>query len=48
MDERTDRYMHRYGTSIHRCILNKDLIRKHYRDFVKFINDIPFDKLNAE
>ena len=26
----------------------KDLIRKHYRDFVKFINDILFDKLNAE
>ena len=26
----------------------KDLIRKHYRDFVKFINHIPFDKLNAE
>ena len=26
----------------------KDLIRKHYRDFVKFINDIPFDTLNAE
>ena len=27
---------------------NKDLIRKHYRDFVKFINDITFNKLNAE
>jgi len=26
----------------------KHLIRKHYRDFVKFINDIPCDKLNAE
>ena len=26
----------------------KALIRKHYRDFVKFINEIPFDKLNAE
>ena len=26
----------------------KDLIREHYRDFVKFINEIPFDKLNAE
>jgi hypothetical protein len=26
----------------------EDLIRKHYRDFVKFINDILFDKLNAE
>jgi hypothetical protein len=26
----------------------KDLIRKHYKDFVKFINDIPFDKLNSE
>jgi hypothetical protein len=25
-----------------------DLIRKHYSDFTKFINDIPFDKLNAE
>ena len=26
----------------------KDLIREHYREFVKFINEIPFDKLNAE
>jgi len=26
----------------------KDLIRRHYRDFAKFVNDIPFDKLNAE
>jgi hypothetical protein len=26
----------------------KDLIRRHYRDFAKFINDIPLDKLNAE
>jgi len=26
----------------------KDLVREHYRDFVKFINEIPFDKLNAE
>jgi len=26
----------------------KDLIREHYTDFVKFINEIPFDKLNAE
>jgi hypothetical protein len=26
----------------------KDLIRKHNKDFVKFINDIPFDKLNSE
>jgi hypothetical protein len=26
----------------------KDLIRRHYRDFAKFINDIPFEKLNAE
>jgi len=26
----------------------KDLIRRHYRDFAQFINDIPFDKLNAE
>jgi len=26
----------------------KDLIRRHYREFSKFINDIPFDKLNAE
>jgi len=26
----------------------KDLIRRHYRDFAKFINYIPFDKLNAE
>jgi len=25
-----------------------DLIRRHYRDFAKFINDIPFEKLNAE
>ena len=25
-----------------------DLIRRHYRDFAKFINDIPFDKLKAE
>jgi hypothetical protein len=24
------------------------LLRKHYRDFVKFINDIPFDKLTSE
>jgi hypothetical protein len=24
------------------------LIRKHYKDFVNFINDIPFDKLNSE
>jgi hypothetical protein len=23
-------------------------LRKHYRDFVKFINDIPFDKLTSE
>jgi hypothetical protein len=23
------------------------LLRKHYRDFVKFINDIPFDKLTS-
>jgi hypothetical protein len=22
----------------------KDLIRRHYRDFAKFINDIPFEK----
>jgi len=28
--------------------IKKDLIRGHYRDFVKFINEIPFDKLNAE
>jgi len=26
----------------------KDLITEYYRDFVKFINEIPFDKLNAE
>ena len=26
----------------------KDLIRKHYTDFAKFINKIPFAKLNAE
>jgi len=26
----------------------KDLIREHYRDFVKFINEIHFDKRNAE
>jgi len=26
----------------------KDLIRRHYTDSAKFINDIPFDKLNAE
>jgi L-cysteine desulfidase len=24
----------------------KDLIRKHYKEFVKFVNDIPFDILN--
>jgi hypothetical protein len=27
-------------------INKKDLIRKHYREFVKFVNDIPFDNLN--
>jgi hypothetical protein len=27
-------------------INKKDLIRKHYKEFVKFINDIPFDNLN--
>jgi len=26
----------------------KERIRRHYRDFEQFINDIPFDKLNAE
>ena len=26
----------------------KDLIRRHYKDFAQFINDIPFDKLSAE
>jgi hypothetical protein len=26
----------------------KDLIRKHYKDSVKFINDNPFHKLNSE
>ena len=26
----------------------KDLIREDYREFVKFIKEIPFDKLNAE
>ena len=26
----------------------KDLIREHYREFVKLVNEIPFDKLNAE
>jgi len=26
----------------------KDLIREHYREFVKFINEIPFDKIDAE
>jgi hypothetical protein len=27
--------------------INKtDLIRKHYKEFVKFVNDIPFDNLN--
>ena len=26
----------------------KDLIREYYRDFVKFVNEIPFDQLNAE
>jgi len=26
----------------------KDLIRRHYRDFAQLINDIHFDKLNAE
>jgi len=26
----------------------KELIRRHYRDCAQFINDIPFDKLNAE
>jgi len=31
------------------CPTNKkDLIRRHYRDFAQFVNDIPFDKLNAE
>jgi hypothetical protein len=26
----------------------KDLITRHYKDFIKYINDIPFDKLNPE
>jgi len=26
----------------------KDVTKEHYRDLVKFINEIPFDKLNAE
>ena len=26
----------------------QELIRRYYRDFAKFINDIPFDKLHAE
>jgi hypothetical protein len=24
----------------------KNLIRKHYKEFVKFVNDIPFENLN--
>jgi hypothetical protein len=27
-------------------INKRDLIRKHYKEFVKFVNDIPFDNLN--
>jgi len=27
---------------------NKDLIGKHYKDFTKFINEIPFEEINAE
>jgi hypothetical protein len=27
-------------------INKKGLIRKHYKEFVKFVNDIPFDNLN--
>jgi hypothetical protein len=27
-------------------INKKDLIREHYKEFVKFVNDIPFDNLN--
>ena len=26
----------------------KDLITRHYKNFIKYINDIPFDKLNPE
>ena len=26
----------------------KDLIGKHYKDFTKFINEIPFKEINAE
>jgi len=26
----------------------KDLIGKHYKDFTKFINEIPFEEINAE
>jgi hypothetical protein len=26
----------------------RDLIRRHYKNFTRFINDIPFDVINAE
>jgi len=29
-------------------ITKRDLIRRHYKEFTKFINDIKFDKLNVE
>ena len=29
-------------------ITKRDLIRRHYKEFTKFINDIQFDKLNVE
>jgi len=29
-------------------IKKRDLIRRHYNEFTKFINEIQFDKLNVE
>jgi len=42
-------YMHTYAhTYIHTYIHTYRYIYIYYRDFAEFINDIPFDKLNAE
>jgi len=46
----THTHIHTYiHTYINRWpITKRDLIRRHYNEFTKFINDIKFDKLNVE
>ena len=40
--------MHTYIHTYIHTTNKKNLITEHYRDIVTFIDEIPFDKLNAE